>query len=998
MTENWYVVLGLEFDPKPVDDENLIRECIQEKIKFWSSKANDFNKGAEYRKYLDYAKKGIIEKEMIGDANIRAELINDAREKVYGPIDKILKQMRKTEIPLDTVEKMAKKLKVDPDTIKKRITALGMKVGNAQGVDHEEIYKKYYKSKPQSTDIYNGISSMLDSFHVKDLYDFLYQGTSLKNAQNQPCDELRLRASEKKKKEFFKSDGISGTGSKLCAQCEQTFKDDATKAIYDKYLEYIRRIEIMDEAKSMYDLSGELSSEQITDFVRRLAEVFRDRDLAEKVFIAFCKIERIPIPVGNSVAAINKKIKVCRCGCSNDTSDGRVKCSACGLDFQIKCPKCGETSDNTINVCKCGFKFENIDKSISLCELALFDIDKMEFEVAKAHLADADKYWPGNDRVSEIKSRLSDIEGRVGATVREMRNACEAKKYFEAQKQYTNIKKFFPEYSDPKLEDEINSAIEEAEGHKKLAETAQNETVIVEECIKAFETCNDYPGVRDIISNYPPATPTDLKIVADAYAMVNVLSWSASATSGALYYNVIRKEGAIPISIQDGTLIGRVNMCTVTDNSVVPGSEYFYAVFAERAGIYSNALSSQGAVCNYFEIAGLGVAAGDSSLTFSWEPLSDNAAVMIEREAAGEKTVIECKSRSSYVDRNLINDQEYTYHFYLAYTVGIMQHNTKGVFLSGTPSRPPLPIERMVIKPLDNDEFHIEWDNPENSDVQLFYSEKKPVYNMGDYIPIGTIQAEMSELMIKKTSDNTGTFHHEGDEMFYVVAVVVKSGSAVVGAVARACKDGAVKIRSVTLVNGKIMIGVDLPKDCIGFVVLYRYDQFPEDISDTNTTRKYISLKQFQYDSGLLIDSNEPKNYYFSVFAEFRTDGERSYSVGTDYLFSNVAKQIVMYSVSVNKKIFGGSSLVITFEGDKRTFVLPAIDIMSAVGVAPMFKKSANLFYQIPEQQVDGAVTVNIPLERGLAKETYVRAFLKDEALQGTYQLKLKLKSDLRIS
>ena len=456
MTENWYVVLELEFDPKPVEDENLIRERIQEKTKFWSSKANDFNKGAEYRKYLDYAKKGVIEKEMIGEANIRAELVKDACDKVYGPIDKTLKQMRKTEIPSDTVEKMAKKLKVDADVIKKRIAALGMKVGSAQGGDHEATYDKYYKSKPQNTDTYNGIASMLESFHVKDLYEFLYQGTPIKNAQNQPCDALRQRASEKKKKEFFKADGISGTGSKLCGQCEQTFKDDASKAIYDKYLEYIRRKEVMDEAKSMYDLSGELSPEQITDFVGRLTEVFKDRNLADKVFTAFCKVEKIPIPVGNAAAATNTKIKVCRCGCSNDISDGRTKCSACGLDLQIKCPKCGELNDNTINVCKCGFKFDNIDKAMSLCELASLAVDKMEFDVAKAHLSDADKYWPGSERVSELKSRLSDMESRVGVAAQEMRKACAAKNYYEAQKQYANVKKFFPEFSDQELEDQYS--------------------------------------------------------------------------------------------------------------------------------------------------------------------------------------------------------------------------------------------------------------------------------------------------------------------------------------------------------------------------------------------------------------------------------------------------------------------------------------------------------------------------------------------------------------
>ena len=71
---------------------------------------------------------------------------------------------------------------------------------------------------------------------------------------------------------------------------------------------------------------------------------------------------------------------------------------------------------------------------------------------------------------------------------------------------------------------------------------------------------------------------------------------------------------------------------------------------------------------------------------------------------------------------------------------------------------------------------------------------------------------------------------------------------------------------------------------------------------------------------------------------------------------------------------------------------------MSAIGVAPMFKKSANLFYKIPEQEADGPVAVQIPLQKGLPNETYIKAFLGDETLQGSYQLKLKLKSDLKIS
>ena len=998
MTENWYLVLELEFDPKPVEDESVIKNRIQEKSKFWSSKANDFNKGAEYRKYLDYAKKGIIEREMLGESNIRAELIKDAIDKTYGPIDKIIKQMKKEEIPSDAVDKMAKKLKVDPDVIKKRIAALGKKIGSSQSGDFEAVYEKHYKSKPPKTDLYNGTVPMLESFHVKDLYEFLFQNTSIKSAQKLPCDALRQRAGERKKKEFFKSDAVSGTGAKLCGLCEQAFKDESSKAIYDEYLKYVRRKEILDDAKGMYEVSGELTVEQTTDYKRRLTEVSADSNLSEKVFTAFCKVEKIPLPVSGSGTADNPRIKVCRCGCGNDISDGRTKCSACGLNLQIKCPKCGELNDNNINVCKCGFKFENIDKAISLCELAGLAIDLLEFDVAEAHLTDAGRYWPGSDEVEKLKIKLSDMKKRIGTAAQQLRSACDEQKYYEANRQYINIKKFFPDFSDSELEERISSAIAQAEEHKKKAESSKDEETIVYECTKAFEACKDYPGIREIISRFPPSAPTGLKVVADANAKVNVLSWNASSTQGLLFYCVIRKAGAIPISVQDGTMIGRVSMCSITDTSIVPGVEYYYAIFAERAEIFSKALSTPEAVSNFFEISGLNVAAGDSTLQFTWNAPADNAVVMIERTGGGSDYSIECKNRSNYLDKDLINDQQYTYHFYLTYTVGIKKFNTKGIKIYGIPTKPPLPIEKLTVKPLENGEFQIDWDNPENGDVQFYCSTIKPKYIFGDLISISVIQSEMTELMIKKVTNSSGTFKHDSEDLIYIVSVVVKSGSGIIGAIARASKGGAVKVKDATLVNGKILISVDEPTDCSGYVVLYRPDHFPDDISDIKSTRKYISLKQYHYDSGLLIDSNESKDYYFSIFAEFKRDGEKDYSVGTDFLFSNVSKKIITYSVKVVKKFIGSASLDITFECDDKEFTLPGIDLMSAVGLAPMFKKQATLFYSIPSQKAVGPVTIHIPFPKGLAKDTYIRAFLNDDSLQSKYQLKLKVKSDLKIS
>ncbi len=530
MTENWYIILELEFDPRPINDEAVIADRIEEKRKFWSSKANDFNHGAEYRKYSQLLPD--IKKDMMGENNIRAELIKDACEKTYGPIDKTLKMIKKTEIPQDTIDKIAAKQKVDVEVVKRRAVVLGIKIGASQGEDYQATYDKYYKNKPQNADKFNGMNALLKSFNVTNLYEFLYAGTSIKNPQNLPCDALKQRAKEKKTKEFYKNDSVSGSGSKLCGQCDECFKDDPAKQIYDKYLEYNKRKAILDESKNSYDLVGELTQEAYSDVVGQLTEIFKNRKDAETLLIAFCKIEKIPVASsGSGAAAADPHVKVCRCGCINDISGGRKVCQACGLELQIKCPKCGTLNDANINVCKCGFRFENIDKAVSLCELAADALDSMDFKVADAHLTDADRYWPGSERVAELRSRLKELKDRVGTAVDDMRKACREKRYYEAKRQLDSVKKFALGYSEPLLEEEIHNAIADAEQLKEQAQAARDEADIVEACTKAYEACNDCPGVKEIISKYPPSAPSDLAISADPAAKVNVLSWTPSTTS-----------------------------------------------------------------------------------------------------------------------------------------------------------------------------------------------------------------------------------------------------------------------------------------------------------------------------------------------------------------------------------------------------------------------------------------------------------------------------------
>ncbi len=291
MTENWYLVLELEFDPNPVKDEFVIKARIEEKKKFWTRNFNDFKHGDEYRKYVQLIPD--IERDMIGPDNIQDELIKDAIVRTYEPIDRILKSLKATDIDDETINRIASKLKADVDMVKRRAYTLGITVKESKEEDYKSIYDKYYKNKPQIYDRVVQDKSILDSFGVSNIYEFLYAGSSVKNPQKLPCDMLRQRAKERETKEFYKSDSASANGKRLCQIANEYFKTDETKNEFDLCLEYLKIRSILKELRNIYELQDGLTYEVIVSYTAELAYVLHDCSLAERVLIAFCKVENI---------------------------------------------------------------------------------------------------------------------------------------------------------------------------------------------------------------------------------------------------------------------------------------------------------------------------------------------------------------------------------------------------------------------------------------------------------------------------------------------------------------------------------------------------------------------------------------------------------------------------------------------------------------------------------------------------------------------------------
>ncbi|NLZ46063.1 MAG: zinc ribbon domain-containing protein [Clostridiales bacterium] len=815
---------------------------------------------------------------------------------------------------------------------------------------------------------------------------------------------MRLRATEKKKTEFYKYDSVSGNGSKLCGQCELAFKDESNKDVYDKYLEYTKRKSILDDAKSIADISGELATEQGDEIIGQLTQIFRDRKLSEEMLIAFCKVEKISYNATGAEMQ-NTNIKVCRCGCLNDVSDGRRVCSNCGLELEIKCPNCGTVNDANIKVCKCGFRFENIDRALALCEQAEHAIAALDFTVAKAHISDATRYWPNSPKVQALNERLAEYELRVGKEVAKMRDAIKEKRYIEASSQYTSIQKFFSGYSDAIIEQEVSQAITKAQSFFNQAKAEKLEKDILELCAQAYDLCSDLPGVKELMPK--PSAVSGMSVSANANMKTNIVSWT-SINDKSIRYIVVRSANGWIQQIADGETIFKGSGNLYSDNNIEPGIIYYYNIFAERAEVCSQGAKGE-SVVNLFEVSNVSITAADASLNISWDSLPTNATAEIyEVSADGNKKLIATSSSDCYLVSELTNGTTYSYHVALSYIVNGKKEVTKGVFKSGVPNCPPEPIDILRVKPCQDGTFEAIWLQDSFNDVRLFCSTERPKHNLGDIISLTTLEQEMRPLQQHPLSSQTNkilepnekgaSFQYDGTDLLYIVAVVVKSGSAVFGSLARASKGEAINIKTIRIVNGQINIYIDLPETATGFVVLYRFDQFPSDIGDVKTIRRYIPLKQYQLNSAIVLDTLEPRKYYFSVFAEFKRDGEKDYSAGSDYLFNNSPRENITYSISVNKKLFGDSCVILEFEAENKEFELPDIDVMSAIENTPMFKSSAKLFHSIPAQHVDGSLQVRIPFSKGLAKDTYIKAFFKDEKSQVENQLRLRLKSNYKIN
>ena len=1015
---NYYLMLDLDFYPL-VEDENLIKQRIDEKKKEWS-KGSTNAALKHYKNYLDALDD--MNAQMLGPNNERKRVAQEAKTLIDEPLERKINFYKGsfTEFTPKIVTNIAKQAskeleqsgihyKIKEEYVKKILSEKGIKVnddGSSSGskLDVKAIMDQHF-AKPEGADKFKKTANIYES--LGKFLDPKYANTKL------PCKEYLNAINQRKADNFYKNahNASHSDEEKLYALCENVFKSDETKADYDRFLIWQEKDSILKNAVT--DITGGLMNDNLySEYVKQLSKTGLNPKDASNLLEAYCIDKNAKFTPSGDARSSLKTWKTCRnCGAITDTANGAKGCSICGMNLFLKCPNCGaDLSDSADqNFCKCGFDIRNIDKARALYNSAKEDIEKLDYDSVENCLKEAEIYWPKNNESESVKKLLDESRKKFGIHIDEIKSAILEKRFFAAQKAYSSLKKLIPEYNDSALESKINDAISESDKYYQKAQSLTNEKDILDLCSEAVEVCADNENLNKIASKYPPKPPENLQVTPDNVSQKIYLKWNKSPSEGTIYYIVVRKEDTVPLNVDDGERLGRVGMCGYTDDKIEPGVCYYYGIFTERAGNTSNPLTNQNnPVYCLIEPAFIRGNPESNAVSLKWSRPPRGASVELFRSSAGspEESVAGI-SIEGYRDSGLENDREYTYRLRYVYIILGSKMPTSGITTNVTPVSPPEPIEEFRVVHVKDDQFSLFWKNPNNEQVTFYSSSEEPEYSFGDTVPKSDLEQVMTVLSVRNNPSTGDTFSatitHPDNSILYILPVVFKSGTGVIGQIGRARKGGNIIIKDVREVNGKITIWVnpqEPPEGLTKYIILSRPDKFVKDISERDVERKSVLLKQYNMTKTIILDPPEKRNYYFTVYGEFKSKSGDivDYSNGSEFLFKYGTKEKITYSISVSKKWSGERTLNLTFSSENKVFHLPEIDICTSTGFMPMFKEKANLIERIPESDVNGNLSVNISLPRNTPKKTFVKAFLQDSSLTNSYELLMDKKSSPEIN
>lgn len=977
--DNYFLILELDFN-KPESNEAFIEQRIKEKLQYWNKHGE---RGKMQQKYRQYKSMALDIGKVMKTENLRLAEAKDAQTFVQGIL--------KTELALfagaTEIEEPAANAIMEKAGIWKEIfeQMSGLKIVESTGgvpdskVDPNPEPDKVSKFKQYDKD--------LRVLNKKNLYDFLAGdlNTDIIGLQTLSGKELIASYSNplKERVKHDKTEEASSTRT-LCAACEDVFdkKEAELRENYDKFLIWQQ---IDDLIKFMVKIAGtsrKLTADQKRQFTDRLTQIVRSREKAVQLIEQICAFKELAS--GAPVAPDPNKVLCGKCYQYADISKGQKKCSNCGSDLYIICPKCGKEVLASLAACgHCGFKLDDVQRVETLCGIAQTAVLNMDFETARSNLAKAEQILSGYSKIAPIRVELVKRENEVGKYIDKIELHVKKREIYAAYNVLQELKKKAPTatYSKGMI---IEANVSQAEILYKEAVSEKNEDKLLQLCSQINGLCPDYPGIDSLMLKYRPKPVSNVSVIADTRVCTNTIVWNASVSSGEISYKILRKADTAAASDKDlgAEVLGEAGTTKFVDTNPKAGVTYYYTVYAVRAGVTSEPVHVS--VVNLADVYITKKEEGDGFVKVEWKPLDKNAKVEVYRcerrvpSRPGDGVRINATS-GYFRDDSVENDVQYGYLISVNYHVDGKDVKTSGVTEMLIPSSVPEPVEDLAITSVDEDIFEATWTYEGKEKISLYCTETRCSLKYGD---ITTVDKVMSLLkLVDSISYVPGRcrFRISDNKKCVIIPVTTKHSTAVIGEQAVAAKIEKIKVDKVELVSSNLLINVKWPEDAVSIMIIYGDNGYAKSLEDRKGKNvRTISKNQYLADTGLVIKNIEQKDYYITLYSVCKMNGEMVYSDGTQVLFSNKPKTDITFSIKV-KGLFS-KTVEVEFTSSQNEFTLPAIDIIAKQGGIPVYSTSGTVIDHIEEQQVVGSYKFTAPANL-FPRESHLKPFFTDDKL-----------------
>lgn len=931
---NYYEIIDkLSFDPIEIKDKKIIAaiemwKLLEEKRGISNEEYNGEQRQQELDMYDDI-------KACLTDKTRRKEEADVMKQKQKKKLEDIIAVLKESSTKDDLyvsnarIVSIAKSLRLDKDkTVKKAFIDAGFEVIVRKPVNiANDILLSNTVFNMVSTNIVKLASISSKDFpwlnKVKNLYDlaafFKNDGSNANIYSSKSAEEIKSIMELGAASVAGKLDVLNHCLADLFqAGCTQIFKDERTKIKYDNSLK-------MERLYDLFSLLKEMPQEMKKDAyiadvcVKKIQSYFPDPDVALAIYNR--EAGNILDPYEPDSGDVNFICGSCKSTSKIKYGTDKIlcKCQACGSPLFVKCKnsKCGSLIPAIADICpECGFNLIEAKFFDRYYALAKNAIDSMNLEEAKKQFALAKGARPDAPQLKGLDAKITKAIQMYEAPLQAIRDLMNQHKYVQANSQLTAFCLKYPGIKIDDIKSDIDKMIYSVD---KMFSQIDSEADKCGTCFDILDKVCDYTKARDYIKDKKPKPVSSLRAAVSTKSNKITLQWIGTGERK-VSYCIVRKENSRPQSINDGTMVLKEQLVTqYVDSNITAGVIYYYAVFSQRIGTYSEPMYTEPIIL-YQELDEKFVVknSDDGKCIMSWQLPPNCKGIRVLRSEngkvnsmPGQNTLIvaECAT-NGYEDKSVKNGVRYEYRLQCIYNVNSGVKYSEGITFSMMPDSKPKPATLVSITAKSENAVQIIW-TVEKADANTLldvydiktgiHMTEGTIYHVTELAKIGIKIATISDIM-----SGTAQIRVTQKKGYRITAVIVKGEYAVISNCISFSNYDKVKIDKLKtkIIGGNLII--QLEDNFQQNLTNIRYAVVTKDndaepapwckIEDAAGMTQ-LSVSAYRKDGMIRIERVPEKELYISVIGEYIVGQDVYYSEPTKLRLSNRPKSVISYKI-----------------------------------------------------------------------------------------------------